>query len=69
MEPIVNTKYTKHKTSEQTNTTSANVLNEFFISESKRIVRNLEIDSEELSEDNLTTNSENQTFSIPLITE
>ncbi len=67
---IVNTKkYIKHKTSEQTNTISANELNEFFISEPKRIVRNLEIVSEELPEDNFTTNSENQTFSIPLITE
>jgi hypothetical protein len=61
--PIVNTKkYTKHKTFEQINTISANELNEFFISQPKRIVRNLKIVSEELSEDNFTTNSENGTF-------
>jgi hypothetical protein len=44
-------------------------LNEFFISEPKRIVQNLEIVSNELSVENLTTDSQIQTFSIPLIIE
>ncbi len=70
MGPIVCTKkYTKHKTSEKTNIICANELNEFFISEPKRIVQNLEIVSNELSVENLTTDSQIQTFSIPLITE